>query len=166
MKMMLQKEKSFRVLYIVLTASSVLGVTVGTGLAGYLLLDATAQNQTAATNQTAAPSTANTTRGDFNPVRDNINSAREALFNNDTDISYDFLSTAGNEIFDLTQITEDEVAADEPSVNQTMVEQLRVVKEKLDNAQSSLSNNDNPKALQEINSADAELLIVTRDLPP
>ena len=173
MIVMVQKVKcSNLLLFVVLTTSSVSVAMMGAGLEGFPLLDATAQNQTAATNQTAttnqtaAPSTANITRGDFNPIRDNINEARVALFNNDTDISYEFLSTAGNEIFDLTQITEDEVAADEPPVNQTTIEQLMVVQESLDNAKSSLSNNDNSKALNDINSADAELLKITLKLPP
>ena len=162
MNRMLQRQKCIRLLYIILTTSSVLGVTAGTGMAGVPLLETSAQNQTAATNQTAT----NTTQGDFSAVRENINSAREALFNNDTEISYSFLSTAGNEIFDLTQITEDEVAADEPSLNQTTIEQLKTMWKNLGNAQSSLSNNDNSKALQEIDSADSELLKVTQNLPP
>ena len=166
MNRMLQKEMHFTVLYIVLTASSVSLAAIETSLGGFPLQAATAQNQTAATNQTAAPTTTNITRGEFNPVIDNINLAREALFNNDTDISYAHLSTAGNEIFDLTQITEDEVAADEPPVNQTMAEQLKVVQEHLDNAQSSMRNNDNSKALEDINSADTELVKITQPLPP
>jgi hypothetical protein len=166
MNRMSQNEKCFKTSHIVLTTLGVLIVTLGISLSGLPLLNASAQNQTAATNQTVAPTPTNTTRGDFNAVRENINSAREALFNNDTDISYGFIGTAGNEIFDLTRITEDEVASDEPSINQTMIEKLKAVEENLNNAQSSLRNNDNSKALQDINSADAELLVVTKDLPP
>jgi hypothetical protein len=66
----------------------------------------------------------------------------------------------------LTQITEDEVVADEPSLNQTTIEQLKTIWKNLDDARSSLSNNDNSKALQEIDSADSELLKVTQNLPP
>src|SRR5215207_3647131 len=64
--------------------------------------EATAQtaNATTAANQTG-PSIGNLTSGDFSTTRDNIEAARNAIFDNDTYTAFFALNDADNELFGI-----------------------------------------------------------------
>jgi hypothetical protein len=140
------------------------GVPMTIGLTAFPF-EAFAQNQTTSTNQTSA-ATANITRGDFEPLVGSINSAREAVHNNNTHTAYIQLSNLDDEIFDLTHDTPDDVAEIESvSKNQTIVEMLKPVSESIQNAKAALDTDDSSKALDAINTADTDLVKLTQNLP-
>ena len=135
------------------------------GLTGFPFEAAIAQNQTGVTNQTTATIT-NITRGDFESLVGSINSAREAMHNNNTHTAYIQLSDAEDQIFDLTHATEDDIAELESvSENQSIVQRLKPVSEGIQNAKTALNEDDNPNALNTLNSASVELLKITQQLP-
>ena len=141
------------------------------GLTGFPFEAAIAQNQTGVTNQTGATNQTtatitNITRGDFEELVGSINSARDAMHNNNTHTAYVQLSDAEDQIFDLTHATEDDIAESESvSENQSIVQRLKPVSEGIQNAKTALNEDDNPNALNTLNSASVELLKITQQLP-
>lgn len=97
------------------------------------------------------------TQSDFGELTDNINSAREALKDNDTAGAIGDLGSAETEVrVFMTQVG----GEDSPGG-----QQLLTVLNHINMAQDSSGNNDTLKAFQEINSADTELLKITQKLP-
>ena len=97
------------------------------------------------------------TQSDFGELKDNINSAREALRDNDPAGAIGDLGSAETEVrVFMTQVG----GEDSPGG-----QQLLTVLNHINMAQDSSGNNDTLKAFQEINSADTELLKITQKLP-
>ena len=97
------------------------------------------------------------TQSDFGELTDNINSAREALKDNDPAGAIGDLGSAETEVrVFMTQVG----GEDSPGG-----QQLLTVLNNINMAQDSSGNNDTLKAFQEINTADTELLKITQKLP-
>jgi hypothetical protein len=144
--------------------SSLLAIV--TAMSGIGLHDATSQNATTTTaNQTGGATTqnqtstalANLTRADFEPVTSALNSARESLMANATEDAYFSLSFADNALF--------RAADDEgPSASITITEITQPVRDRIDSAQDALLGGDVASSLNELNSADVELVRITQGL--
>ena len=172
------KSNTNRVLIaIVAAATTVLATTMAaTQIVLPLLLqqEAAAQNATTTTtttNQTAGNQTqgggaaattaamGNLTQADFGPVTDNLNTARESLQTNDTTAAYDAVNSAESELFGL--------ANDQGEQNmKAVMQQFKPLQDSIDSTRDALRNNDTAKALQQLNTADTELLKITQQLPP
>jgi hypothetical protein len=132
--------------------------------------EAVAQNATTTTNQTAGNQTqeggaaagaamANLTQADIGTVTDNLNTARESLQTNDTTAAYDAVNSVDSELFGL--------AIDQGGQNmKALIQQFKPIQDSIDSARDALRNNDTAKALQQLNTADTELLKITQQLPP
>jgi hypothetical protein len=117
------------------------------------------QNTTNATStQAAGPGPmADLTQSNFEDLTDNLNSAREALRDNDPAGAVGDLGSAETEVrVFMTQLG----GEDSPGG-----QQLLTVLNHINMAQDSSGNNDTLKAFQEINTADAELVKITQKLP-
>jgi hypothetical protein len=139
---------------------AVAGVTGGIGFE-----EATSQNATTTANQTGtttqnqtSSALANLTRADFEPVTSAMNSARESLIDNATQEAYFSMNFADNALF-RTAIEEG------PSAVPSIVEMSQPVLNHIDDAQKALREGDTPRALNEINSANVELVKITQGLP-
>ena len=96
-------------------------------------------------------------QSDFGELTGNLNSAREALRDNDPAGAVGDLGSAESEVrVFMTQVG----GEDSPGG-----QQLLTVLNHINTAQDSSGNNDTLKAFQEINSADTELLKITQKLP-
>ena len=160
--------KSNRALITIVT-TTILATTIAFAVTQILLplseQQAVAQNATTTTNQTAGNQTqggeamANLTQADFGPVRDNLNTARESLQTNDTTAAYDAVNTAGSELFGL--------ANDQGEQNmKAVMQQFKPIQDSIDSTRDALRNGDTVQALQQLNTADEELLKITQQLPP
>jgi NhaP-type Na+/H+ or K+/H+ antiporter len=160
--------KSNRVLIAIVAATFVVTtIVVATQtLLPLLQQEAVAQNATTTTNQTAGNQTqggggaamANLTQADFGPVTDNLNTARESLQTNDTTAAYDAVNSAGSELFGL--------ANDQGEQNmKAVLQQFKPLQDSIDSTRDALRNNDTAKAIQQLNTADVELLKITQQLP-
>ena len=122
---------------------------------------ASMQNQTIS-NQTGggAAALANLTQTDFESITEDLAEARQALQNNDTSGVLDELSSASEELFQLIsgQFDPDHMTA--------IDEQFKPLQTHIDQARGAALKNDNTQTLEEINSADSELLKITQELPP
>jgi hypothetical protein len=166
--------KSNRVLIAIVTAATVLATTMTATqilLPPLLQQEAAAQNATTTTNQTAGNQTqgggaaatraamGNLTQADFGSFRDNLNTARESLQTNDTTAAYDAINSADNTLFGL--------ANDQGEQNvKALIQQFKPLQDSIDGTRDTLRNNDTAKALQQLNTADVELLKITQKLPP
>ena len=114
-------------------------------------------NQTPAptTNQTAAPTT-NLTRSDIEPIRDSLETAREALQDNREQAALEALNNADGALFAI--ITH-------PQPKGPVYDQLSTLRTNIDTARDSLHGNDAVKALQDLNAADSQVLLITKLLP-
>jgi hypothetical protein len=84
---------------------------------------------------------ANFIPSDLDPVTDNLNTAREALQNNDTTEAFNALSSVRNELFALTNDMElDQITV----LHQT----LSPLQAQIDQAQDGLQRNDLPSLLK------------------
>ena len=134
--------------------------------------EALAQNasspNTAMANQTAGNQTqggaaagaamGNLTQADFGPVSDSLNTVRESLQDNDTAAAYDEVNSAGSELFGL--------ANDQGEQNMNaLTQQFKPLQDNIDSIRDALRDNDTSKALQQLNTTDAELLKITQQLP-
>jgi hypothetical protein len=128
--------------------------------------EAVAQNATT-TNQTAGNQTqgggaaamANLTQADIGTVTDDLNTARESLQTNDTTAAYDAMNSVDSELFGL--------ANDQGEQNmKALIQQFKPIQDSIDSTRDALRNNDTAKALQQLNTADTELLKITQQLPP
>ena len=117
------------------------------------------QNTTNATStQAAGPGPmAALSQSDFGELKDNINSAREALRDDDPAGAVGDLGSAETEV----RVLMTQVGGEDSPGGQ----QLLTVLNHINTAQDSSGNNDTLKAFQEINSADTELLKITQKLP-
>jgi hypothetical protein len=100
---------------------------------------------------------ANFISSDLDPVTDNLNTAREALQNNDTTEAFNALSSVRNELFALTNDME-------PGQITVLYQTLSPLQAQIDQAQDRLQRNDPPNALEALNSADSELLKLTEQM--
>lgn len=167
--------KSNRVLIAIVVVATVLATTMTATqilLPPLLQQEAAAQNATTTTNQTAGNQTqgggaaataraaiGNLTQADFGPVTDNLNTARESLQTNDTTAAYDAVNSAESELFGL--------ANDQGEQNmKAVMQQFKPLQDSIDSIRDTLRNNDTAKALQQLNTADVELLKITQQLPP
>jgi hypothetical protein len=107
-------------------------------------------NATAA-NQTGA-SIGNITSADFSTIQDNLDMARNAIFDNDTYTAFFAMNDADSALYGIVGGT-------------SLQQQLKPFRDQLNNAQDAVANNDLAKALQDINSAGVELVKVTQQLP-
>ena len=125
-----------------------------------LTLAAGQQNTTNTTSTQAAAGPgpmAALSQSDFGELTGNLNSAREALRDNDPAGAVGDLGSAETEVrVFMTQVG----GEDSPGG-----QQLLTVLNHINTAQDSSENNDTLKAFQEINSADTELLKITQKLP-
>jgi hypothetical protein len=166
--------KSNRVLIAIVAAATILATTMAATqilLPSLLQQEAVAQNATTTTtNQTAGNQTqgggaaatraaiGNLTQADFGSLRDNLNTARESLQTNDTTAAYDAINSADNELFGL--------ANDQGEQNmKALMQQFKPLQDSIDSTRDALSNNDTVKALQQLDTADVELLKITQKLP-
>ena len=138
-----------------------------TATAGIGLHEATSQNATTTTaNQTGGATTqnqtgtalANLTRAEFEPVESALNSARQSLMENATEDAYFSLNFADNALFRAAEI-------EGPSASVTITEITQPVRDRIDAAQEALLGGDIPNSLNELNSADVELVRITQGLP-
>ena len=170
--------KSNRVLIAIVAVATILATTIVVIDATQIQLpllqqEAVAQNTTTTTtmtNQTTGNQTqgggaatgaaiGNLTQADFNTVRDNLNTARESLQTNDTTAAYAAVNSAELELFGL--------ASDQGEQNmKALMQQFKPLQDSIDSTRDALRSNDTAKALQQINTADVELLKRTEQLPP
>ena len=103
---------------------------------------------------------ANLTQTDFESITENLAEARQALQNNDTSGVLDELSSASEELFQLIsgQFDPDHMSA--------ITEQFKPLQTHIDQARGAALKNNHTETLEEINSADSELLKITQELPP
>ena len=160
--------KSDRVLIAIVAAATVLATQT---LLPLLQQEVVAQNATTTTttNQTAGNQTqggaaatratmGNLTQADFGPVTDSLNTARESLQTNDTTAAYDAVNSAESELFGL--------ANDQGEQNiKALMQQFKPLQDSIDGTRDALTNNDTVKALQQLDTADVELLKITQKLP-
>jgi hypothetical protein len=157
----------------VAAATTVLATTMAATqllLPPLLQQEAVAQNATTTTNQTAGNQTqgggaatraamGNLTQANFGPVRDNLNTVRESLQTNETTAAYDAVNSAESELFGL--------ANDQGEQNmKAVMQQFKPLQDSIDSTRDALRNNDTVKALQQLDTADVELLKITQKLPP
>jgi hypothetical protein len=144
-------------------------------LLSFLLLSATsigtmnlqgtnAQNATTTANQTGAATTqnqttvlANLTNSDFDPIRENLAAAREAMQDDDPVLAYRGLGWADNEVFIL--------AGDQGSQTKALLAELKPVQDDIQKAQEAILQGNNATILNELGSAEVALLQVTQKLP-
>jgi hypothetical protein len=130
-------------------------------------------NQTAAppaptANQTAAPPAptsvptanetapvTNLTRADIESFRENLNSAREGVQDNDAQTALDSINAADGALYVLI--------VEEPKG--PIAEKLSALQDSLDSVRESLRANALDKALQDLNKADSQVLVITEMLP-
>src|SRR5215217_8954250 len=166
--------KSNRVLIAIVAAATILATTMAATqilLPSLLQQEAVAQNATTTTtNQTAGNQTqgggaaatravmGNLTQADFGPVTDSLNTARESLQTNDTTAAYDAVNSVDSELFGL--------ANDQGEQNmKAVLQQFKPLQDSIDSTRDALRNNDTAKTLQQLNTADVELLKITQSLP-
>ena len=170
----MNSKKQITIVAVVLSSFLSLVVTIsGLTAAEVLGQNATASNQTQVTGQqntTNATSVSSNltqaagpgpmgalTQSDFGELTDNLNSAREALRDNDPAGAVGDLGSAETEVrVFMTQLG----GEDSPGG-----QQLLTVLNNINMAQDSSGNNDTLKAFQEINTADTELVKITQKLP-
>ena len=170
----MNSKKQITIVAVVLSSFLSLVVTIsGLTAAEVFGQNATAFNQTQATGQqntTNATSMSSNltqaagpgpmgalTQSDFGELTDNLNSAREALRDNDPAGAVGDLGSAETEVrVFMTQLG----GEDSPGG-----QQLLTVLNNINMAQDSSGNNDTLKAFQEINTADTELVKITQKLP-
>ena len=148
---------------VLLSLLVVVATTGGIGFQKVMSQNATTAstgNQTAGTttqNQTSM-ALANLTRADFGPVTSALNSARDSLMQNATQDAFFSLSFADNALF-RTAVEEG------PDATVAITEMSQPVRDHIDGAQKALLGGDIPNSLNELNSADVELLRITQGLP-
>jgi hypothetical protein len=107
----------------------------------------------------AAAALANLTQTDFESITEDLGQAQQALQNNDTSGVLDELSSASEELFQVIsgQFDPDHMAA--------ITDQFKPLQTHIDEARGAALKDDHTKTLEEINSADSELLKITQELP-
>jgi hypothetical protein len=130
-----------------------------------------AQNQTV-TNQTTGAATgqnqtvANVTLQDFQLLETALVDARTAIQENDTGVAFRALSSAQDEIFDLTHVSEDETQGQsEIDKAKALEEKLNPVRDSVDEAKEAIWNDNAQSSLNALGSGEVSLLEITRSLP-
>ena len=119
-------------------------------------------NQTAApaaptsvpTANETAPAT-NLTRADIESFRENLNSARQGVQDNDAQTALGSINAADSALYVLV--------VEEPKG--PLAEKLSALQDTLDTARESLRVDALEKALQDLNKADSQVLVITEMLP-
>lgn len=131
-----------------------------------ILPEAHAQNNTSAVNQTAgaastqnqtATGLGNITADDLDGVTDNLATAREALQDNETETAYIELSTADSNLFTISMGEENQTTA--------VAQAFQPLRDLIQKAQDGLQDQDTNGALQQLNSAEVELLRIKNTMP-
>src|SRR5215207_4668354 len=122
---------------------------------GSVMQNQTTGNQTQAGGAMGGNIMTNFIPSDLDPVTDNLNTAREALQNNDTTEAFN--ASVRNELFALTNDME-------PGQITVLYQTLNPLQAQIDQAQDGLQRNDLPNALEALNSADSELLKLTEQM--
>jgi hypothetical protein len=116
------------------------------------------QNQTQmAPNQTQMV-LANLTRADMEPVTGALNSTREAILGNSSQDAYTSLNDADDALFRIAQ-------GEGPSAVITIIKITEPMRTHIEGAQKALLVGDLPKAMDERNSAEVELVRIIQGLP-
>jgi hypothetical protein len=163
---------------ILLTWSVLLGISLTLlaipfdGLMKFTFDEAVAQNQTVANqtkgaaagqNQTVA---ANITVQDFQIVEDAFGEARMAIQENNTGIAYRALSSAQDEIFDLTHVSQGETQGQSQiDKAKALEERLKPIRDSVDEAKEAIWNDNAQSSLNALGSGEVSLLEITRSLP-
>lgn len=119
------------------------------------------QNQTTANQiqtETAAV-LANLTQADFETITEDLAQARQAFQNNDTNAVLDELNSASGELFQVVSRQLD------PAQFDAMTQEFNPLQSHLDQAQEAILLNNTTMTLEEMNSADSELLKITQTIP-
>jgi hypothetical protein len=95
------------------------------------------------------------TRADIESFRENLNSAREGVQDNNAQTALGSINAADNALFALV--------VEEPKG--PVAEKLSALQDTLDTARESLRANALEKALQDLNNADSQVLVITEMLP-
>jgi hypothetical protein len=120
------------------------------------------QNQTQLANQTQADTAAvlaNLTQADFETITEGLAQARQALQNNDTNAVLDELNSASGELFQVISRQLD------PAQFDAMTQAFNPLQIHIDQAQEAILLNNTTMTLEEMNSADSELLKITQTIP-
>jgi hypothetical protein len=124
---------------------------------GSVMQNQTTGNQTQAGGAMGGNIMASFIPSDLDPVTDSLNTAREALQNNDTTEAFNALSSVRNELFALTNDME-------PGQITVLYQTLSPLQTQIDQAQDGLQRSDLPNALEALNAADSELLKLTEQI--
>jgi hypothetical protein len=134
--------------------------------------EAVAQNQPVANQTTGAAGgqnqtiAANVTVQDFQTLEDAFGEARMALQENNTGVAYRALSSAQDEIFDLTHISQGETQGQSEIDKATALEEiLNPVRDSVDEAKEAIWNDNSQSTLNALGSGEVSLLEITRSLP-
>ena len=162
--------KSNRALIAIVAVATVLATQTLLPLLQQEVVAQNATTTTTTTNQTGGNQTqggaaaatraamGNLTQADFGPVTDSLNTARESLQTNDTTAAYDAVNSVDSELFGL--------ANDQGEQNmKALMQQFKPLQDSIDGTRDALTNNDTVKALQQLDTADVELLKITQKLP-
>jgi hypothetical protein len=71
-----------------------------------------AQNQTSVNQTAAGEQQPSLTSEDFSEIRNNLNIARDALFEGNREVAYDYLTTADSELFEFLLPPENQTATE------------------------------------------------------
>jgi hypothetical protein len=153
------KRLSIPLLFAIVISSLLAAISITlTNFQTVVVAQQNATNTTTTANQTGGGGQlASFTQADFEPLIDNLASAREALTDQDKQAAYDALSSASNDLFGLLNNQEENRIS-------VLAGQFKPIQTSIDNAQQALRNNDNIKALNSLNTADNELLKITQQL--
>jgi hypothetical protein len=128
--------------------------------------EAKAQNDTSVVNQTAggvsaqnqtATGLGNITAEDLDEVTDNLATARESLQANETQSAYVALSTGDSNLFIISN--------GEGAQAKAVAQAFQPLRDLIQKAQDALEGQDNNASLQQLNSAEVELLRLKNMLP-
>ncbi len=95
------------------------------------------------------------TRADIESFRENLNSAREGVQDDDAQTALDSINAPDSALYVLV--------VEEPKG--PVAEKLSALQDTLDTARESLRANALEKALQDLNNADSQVLVITEMLP-
>ena len=116
-------------------------------------------NQTS-TNQTGtAALSANLTQVDFELLKQDLTEARQALENNDTTAVLDQLNSASGELFQVVSNQFDPVNVE------GITQEFDPLQTHIDQAQEEALKGDRARTMEEVNTAESELLKITQMLP-
>ena len=101
------------------------------------------------------PPATNLTRADIESFRENLNSARQGVQDNDAQTALGSINAADSALYVLV--------VEEPKG--PVAEKLSALQDTLDTARESLRANALDKALQDLNNADSQVLVITEMLP-